>query len=183
MNPNSETPTEQTETPKPTEVMEEKIESKHAQAKNQRRLAIVFIFIALVGVASLGLLLFGSITEDESLSTDEQLKADANRLGLAVINWNNGNQPFELTPENSRALSISYLDPEFNDPRTNRPYTLTTIIPAEGELQYVIGGICNTDDSVSQSGDRTNFAIRVLQEDTSKLYCIEKSEVRQPATN
>jgi len=114
-----------------------------------------------------------------NLTIDQQLKLDVNRLGLAVINFNNGNEPFEITPQAATQLRVSYLSEEFNDPRTDKPYTLTTSIPEAGELQYVIGGVCSPDDSVSQSNDDENFAIRVLLEENGTLYCIEKSEVEQ----
>lgn len=163
-------------------IVEKQIAKKKRQSRSYMALAVLSGAIVVIGVIAVAVSL--AVRQDSTiLSLDEQLKADANRLGLAVVNWNNGKQPFEITPANTTELGISYITSAFNDPRTGDPYVLTTTIPAEGEMQYVIGGICNQDDSISQSGSDTNFAIRVLLEDTSQLHCVEKSEITQPRTN
>ena len=140
--------------------------------------------LALLLIGGIGFLLIslGSNNDSETasnLTTDEQLEFDANRLGLAIINYSAGRQPFEITPAATNELSVVYLSNNFDDPRTNQPYALTTAIPAVGEMQYIVGGVCNTDDSISQGTATDGFAIRVLLE-TEQLYCVERSEIRQP---
>ncbi len=169
------------EVPKPHFDVDNQIAKKKKQAKVFIIAAVLFSILFVVGIIVLAV---SFSSEDElansDLSIDEQLKLDANNLGLAIINYNNGNDPFEITPENAAQLSTSYIPKDFNDPRNDEAYTLVTSIPEVGEMQYILGGICNSDDSISQGDDPDGFAIRVALEDEAKLYCIEKSEIKQP---
>lgn len=169
------------EIPKPHLDMQDQAAKKRKQARRFIGLAVVFGVICLAGI----ILLVGAFRSDDPLavtdqSVDEQLKSDANALGLGIINYNNGNDPFEITPENTAELQLGYVPQDLNDPRTNEPYVLTTAIPKEGEMQYVLGGVCNQDDSVSQGSDPDGFAVRVLLDEDQTLYCLERSEVSQP---
>ena len=167
--------------PQPLEV-DQIISKKKKQAKILLVIAGAIGLLLIVSIIILVVSSSSSSNGEVDRNTEEQLLFDTNRLGLAIINYNNGNRPFEITPETAAELRVSYIQDEFNDPRTGNAYTITTSIPQVGEMQYVIGGICNGDDSISQSGDDSNFAIRVLLEDENQLYCLEKSEVEQFST-
>lgn len=160
------------------------IELKKRQARNLI-ITSVCLFILSIIIIALMIILSNSDQADSQNSgpanqtTNERLLSDSNKLGLAAINFSMSNPGvFEITPENVTKIRISHLSGEFNDPRTNQPYILTTSIPEEGELQYIVGGVCNLDDSISQSGDKNNFAIRALL-DNGTLSCVERTEIKQ----
>ncbi len=141
---------------------------------------MVAIFIAIIVAVVVSLIIVFKEPDPVPVppSTDSLLKDDANKLGLAIINFHNGNNFFEITPLKVSQLKTGYIPKDFNDPRTNQPYSITTAIPKVGELQYIIGGACRSDDSIEQTSDNANFAIRVLL-DNETLYCLSKPEVKQ----
>lgn len=163
--------------------VDDQIVRKKKQARQLFALTSVFAVLVLVGVAIIAISLSsgGDELSGDELPIDEQLMNDVNTLGLGVINFRNGSNNFEITPEKVAMLNLSYIPNDFSDPRTGNAYELTTAIPEVGQLQYVIGGVCNEDDSISQSGKEDQFALRALLE-TGKLYCLEKSEVTQVTT-
>lgn len=170
----------QQQTPQPHLMADEQIAKKRKQAKMFTVVAIVLSLLFIIGIIFVAFTFrSGDDIDPADLTLDEQLKSDANSLGLAIINYNSGREPFEITPNAAAELKVAYLPSEFNDPRTNEPYTLVTSIPEVGEMQYIIGGVCNNDDSVSQGTDPDGFAVRVRLDTDSTLYCIEKSEVKQ----
>lgn len=180
--------------PQPMQAPQLEVDQKIASKKKQARIFLVsaIAFLVLFGGSILYLLLSVNSSDDdtagrESLGLDETLKFDTNTLGLAIINYSESRGNFVISPESYAELRVSYITQDFADPRTDEPYVLTTSIPREGEMQYILGGICNEDDSIAQSEDTQNFAIRVLLEQEGLLYCLERSEVTQfpavPAAN
>ena len=158
--------------------VDQHIQKKKLQARKFIIAAIIFSVLFVVGVIFLALALRSdSDPLNPDLTTNEQLQQDLNTFGLGVINFNSGNsEKFTIESEKVGELRVSYLPLEFNDPRTNEAYVITTEIPDEGEIQYIAGGVCNQDDSISQSGEEENFAVR-SQLDDGTLYCLEKNEV------
>ena len=127
---------------------------KKAQAKKLIITASAFTALFMMGVVAIVVITLSSQEGIPALTTEDQLKADVNTFGLGVINYTKSKKTnFNIEPEQAGELRVTYLPIEFNDPRTEESYAITTEIPEEGELQYILGGVCNADDSISQSGE------------------------------
>ena len=169
--------------------------SADEQIRRKRNHAFVLMAIAITSavVFVIGIIIIATSFGDDSsdvpaadLSTDEQLEQDLNILGSAIISYNEANEPFNITPQDTAELYNEYLNSNFSDPRTGRSYTLVSNIPVVGEIQYVLGGSCNPDDSIAQSGNEDNFALRTYIESTETLFCLDRSEVveiQEPDSN
>lgn len=153
--------------------------NKKHQAKLYLAAALVFAVLFVLGLIFIIVSSTSSSDSPAAKTVNEQLENDLNAFALGVINFRNGGDYFIITPENVGRLKVSYIPLNFNDPRTNAPYTVTSEIPGVGDIQYIPGGVCNDDDSISQSGNDKNFASRIrLDNDT--LLCIDQSEVKVP---
>lgn len=161
-------------------IAEETVDKMRTQGSRLLMLAVGFLFICVAAILALVVLMSnGDDSEPQTITVDQQLRSDLNTFALGVNNFRNGNDFFTITPEDVAIFKTSYIPVNFTDPRNNQAYTVTSGIPAVGEIQYVPGGVCNNDDSISQSGDDENYAARILLENGT-LFCVEPREVQIP---
>ena len=159
-------------------------QNEQSQGRNYRVIFLLLFFVVLL-IAG-GLIYFAS-SEDSQPTGDQQIDSELrNDLGIirgAITTYKvrNGSFP-NLTPDAIEQLRADFLPLEFNSPRTSEPYVLVTQSPNEGEVQYVLGGICDSEGSIEQTGSEQTFALLTNLSDGS-VYCLDRDERPQDEQN
>lgn len=148
--------------------------SAQPTGRNYKMLFLGLFILVIVGAAALIFMTGNSGSDTGNSDLDTQLQNDVNIIQAAIENYAiQKNEYPQLLPAVMFELSTDFLEDDFVNPITSEPYVLVSEAPAEGEVQYVLGGQCNAEGGIAQTGLTEAYALLTYLTDGS-VYCLDK---------